>query len=59
MGADQFRMIGSKLIRSALLAKDAADDEDRPPSFAAKLAMRFAPAGVSPFKSNAVSDTDA
>ncbi len=53
---EPFRMIGSKLIRSALLAKDAADDEGRPPSFAAKLAMRFAPAGLSPFDSSGAPD---
>ena len=48
---EPFRMIGSKMIRSALAAKDRADDEGREPSGYAKLAMRFAPAGVSPFKS--------
>ena len=46
------RMIGSKMIRRAMLAKDQADDEGREPSFAARLGMRFAPAGVSPFKSS-------
>ena len=48
---EPIRMIGSKLIRHALLAKDRADDEGREPPLAAKVAMRFAPAGVSPFKS--------
>ena len=48
---EPIRMIGSKLIRRALLAKDRADDEGREPPLAAKIAMRFAPAGVSPFKS--------
>ena len=53
---EPFRMIGSKMIRHALLAKDKADDEGREPSFAAKLGLRFAPAGVSPIKSSSGDD---
>ena len=47
---EPFRLIGSKLIRHALIAKDRADDEGREPPLAARLAVRLAPAGVSPFK---------
>lgn len=53
---EPFRFLGSKMIRRALLAKDRADDEGRDPPLAAKLAMRFAPAGVSPFKKGAVTN---
>ncbi len=45
------RYLGSRLIRRALLAKDDADDAGRAPPLAARLAMRFAPAGLSPFES--------
>ena len=47
---EPFRLLGSKMIRRALLAKDQADDEGREPSLAARLGARLAPAGVSPFK---------
>ena len=47
---EPFRMIGSKLIRRGLLAKDKAEDEDRQPSFAARLAAGLAPQGIAPFK---------
>lgn len=43
------RMLGSKLIRRALMAKDRADDEGRKTPLAARVAMRFAPAGLTPF----------
>ena len=49
---EPFRMIGSRLIRKALIAKDRADDAGREPSPLAKAALRFAPAGVSPIKSS-------
>ncbi|MEM7541019.1 MAG: FAD-binding oxidoreductase [Pseudomonadota bacterium] len=48
---EPFRALGSRMIRGALAAKDEADDEGRDPGWAAKFAMQFAPAGVSPFKS--------
>lgn len=47
---EPFRLLGSHLMRHALLAKDRADDAGREPPLAAKLALRFAPAGVSPFR---------
>ena len=46
---EPIRLIGSKLIRHALMAKDAADDLGRKPPLAARFAARLAPAGVSPF----------
>lgn len=48
---EPMRLVGSKMIRRALIAKDRADDEGRKPSLAARVAMRFAPAGLSPFES--------
>ncbi len=48
---EPFRLIGSRLIRRALIAKDRADDEGRKPPLAARLAVRLAPAGLSPFES--------
>ncbi len=49
---EPFRWLGSKIIRRALLAKDRADDEGQLPSLAARIAVRFAPAGLSPFDSS-------
>ncbi|MBI4692959.1 MAG: FAD-dependent oxidoreductase [Gammaproteobacteria bacterium] len=46
---EPFRLLGSRLIRRALLAKDRADDEGRRPSFVTRLAVSLAPAGLSPF----------
>lgn len=48
---EPFRMLGSKMIRNALIAKDRADDAGEKPPAWANLGLRFAPAGVSPFKS--------
>lgn len=47
---EPFRYVGSKLIRRALLARDAADDAGRPVPLAARLLARLAPAGLSPFE---------
>lgn len=47
---EPFRWLGSKLIRRALLAKDQADDEGRTAPLVARLAVRLAPAGLSPFE---------
>lgn len=49
---EPLRFIGARIIRRALIAKDRADDEGRTPSWAARCAMRFAPAGLSPFSSS-------
>lgn len=54
---EPFRYAGSKILRRALIAGDAAADENRPPPFAARLMARFAPAGVSPFKVDKTPDT--
>lgn len=56
---EPFRMLGSKMIRLALLAKDLADDEGRTPPLAARLGARLAPAGVSPFKTETESSVAA
>lgn len=50
---EPFRYVGSHVLRHALLAKDSADDAGRTPSWATRLAMRFAPAGLSPFAAEA------
>ena len=56
---EPFRLLGSKMIRRALMAKDQADDEGREPSLAARLGARLAPAGVSPFKAAKEESDDA
>lgn len=53
---EPFRWLGSKLIRRALLAKDLADDEGRKAPLVARLAVRLAPAGLSPFEKEAETD---
>lgn len=46
---EPLRYVGSHVLRRALLAKDRADDAGQAPSWTTRLAMRFAPAGLSPF----------
>ncbi len=54
---EPFRYLGSQIMRHALLAKDAAEDRGRTPNALLRAIVRYAPAGVSPFK--AVSPPDA
>jgi glycine/D-amino acid oxidase-like deaminating enzyme len=56
---EPFRFIGSKFVRRALLAKDRADDQGRTVPLAARLAVRLAPAGLSPFAADNDAGADA
>jgi len=47
---EPLRWLGSGLVRRAFLAKDRADDENKPPPLLARIAAGFAPAGLTPFK---------
>lgn len=49
---EPFRYVGSRLLRRALYEADKAEDEGRPVPRMARFMARFAPAGVSPFKTD-------
>ncbi|MGE3771735.1 MAG: NAD(P)/FAD-dependent oxidoreductase [Gammaproteobacteria bacterium] len=49
---EPWRWLGARLIGRALASKDRADDEGRPPSLLSRAAVRLAPAGAAPFKSD-------